>query len=82
VIFVYGCLALLAALTILFSVLVLKVAQARRASKKPNCYYCGSEALHVSTPSGLTGQCLPEANSINAGCWDKCLDIFARLCHR
>jgi len=54
VIFLYVCLALLAALTVEFSILALKVTQARRAPEKAACYYCGSEALHVSSPSGLT----------------------------
>ena len=57
-ILLYGGLALLAAITSLFSILALKVSQARRASKKPNCYYCGSGALHISTPSGITDRLL------------------------
>jgi hypothetical protein len=68
VIFVCGCLALLAALTVLLSILVLKVAQARRASKKPNCYYCGSEALHVSSPRGIADRLLTYWNCIPHRC--------------
>jgi len=68
VIFVYGCLAVLAALTVLFSTLALKVAQARRASKKPNCYYCGSEALHVSSPRGIADRLLTYWNCIPHRC--------------
>ena len=57
-IFLYGFLALLAALTILLSVLVVKIGQARRAPEKLICHYCGSSALHVSSPRGLTDRLL------------------------
>jgi len=68
VIFVYGCLVLVAAAIILFSILVFKVAQARRASTKPTCYYCGSRALHRSSPSGLTDRLLTYWNCIPHRC--------------
>lgn len=67
-IFLYGSLALLVAATCLFSILVLRVGQARRASKTPNCYYCGSTALHVSTPSGFTDRLLTYWNCIPHRC--------------
>ena len=67
-IFVYGCLALLAVLAVLFSTLVLKAAQARRASKTPKCYYCGSAALHVSTPRGIVDRLLTYWNCIPHRC--------------
>jgi len=38
VISVCGCLALLAAVTVLFSILALKVSQASRVSRRPTCY--------------------------------------------
>jgi hypothetical protein len=53
VIFIYGCLALVSAAVILFSILVIKVGQARRASKTPNCFYCGNQALRFSSPHGV-----------------------------
>lgn len=55
---VYVFLVLLACAIFLSSVLVLKVSQARRASKKPDCFYCGSQALHVSSPNGLADRLL------------------------
>jgi hypothetical protein len=78
VIFVYGCLALLAALAVLFSTLVLKAAQARRTSKTPNCYYCGSAALHVSTPSGIVDRLLAYWNCIPHRC-EVCFNRQYRL---
>jgi hypothetical protein len=57
-IFLYGVLALLAALTILLSILVVKVGQARRASRKPTCYYCGNGTLHLSAPRGFADRLL------------------------
>jgi hypothetical protein len=68
VILVYGTIALLAAVTSLFSILVLKVGQARRASSKPNCSYCGSTALHISSPNGLTDRLLTYWNCIPHRC--------------
>lgn len=67
-IFIYGCLALLAAAVVLLSILVLKSGQARRASKNPGCYYCGNTALHVSSPHGLTDQLLTIWNCIPFRC--------------
>lgn len=63
-----GGLALVAALTVLFSILVLKVGQARRASKKPNCYYCGSRALRLSSPGGLMDRLLTFWNCVPHRC--------------
>ncbi|MGC9947617.1 MAG: hypothetical protein ABSF64_14730 [Bryobacteraceae bacterium] len=77
-IFLYGALALLAAFTALFSVLVVKVGQARRASKKPNCYYCGSQALHVSSPSGLSDRLLTYWNCVPYRC-EVCFHRHYRL---
>ena len=56
------------AVTVLFSILVVKVAQARRASQKHACYRCGSEALHVSSPSGLTDRLLTYWNCVPHRC--------------
>ena len=67
-IFLYGAIALLAAVIVLLSILVVKVGQARRASKKPNCYYCGSLALHVSSPSGLADRLLTYWNCVPHRC--------------
>ncbi|MGD0361442.1 MAG: hypothetical protein ABSC93_11260 [Bryobacteraceae bacterium] len=67
-IYLYGCLALLAALTALFSIVMFKLAQARRASTKPNCYYCGSVALHISHPSGPADWLLTYWNCIPHRC--------------
>jgi hypothetical protein len=68
VIFLSGAIALLAAVIALLSMLVVKVGQARRASKKPNCYYCGSQALHVSSPSGLADRLLTYWNCVPHRC--------------
>ena len=67
-IFLSGAIALLAAVIALLSMLVVKVGQARRASKKPNCYYCGSQALHVSSPSGLADRLLTYWNCVPHRC--------------
>jgi hypothetical protein len=68
VILLYGSLALLATITTLFSILALRVAQARRASRKRNCYYCGNVALHVSSPGGLADRMLTYWNCIPHQC--------------
>jgi hypothetical protein len=81
VIFVYGCLALLAALTILFSILVLKVAQAKRASQQPNCSYCGSQAMRISSPRGLADRLLTYWNCIPYRC-EVCFHRQSRLSAR
>jgi len=67
-IFVYACLALLAATATLFTILVLKVGQARRASRKPGCRYCGNDTLHISTPSGLPDRLLTNWNCLPYRC--------------
>lgn len=67
-ILVYCGLALLAAATVLFSILVLKVGQAKRASNKPNCSYCGSTAMHVSSPNGLTDRLVNYWNCVPHRC--------------
>jgi hypothetical protein len=68
VIFLCGALALPVAVIILFSVLAVKVGQARRASKKPNCYYCGSPALHISSPNGFADRLLTYWNCVPYRC--------------
>ena len=73
-IFLYGSIALVVALVTLASVLLLKVSEARRVSKKPNCSYCGSLAMHVSAPYGLPDRLL--------GYWD-CIPHRCEVCfHR
>jgi hypothetical protein len=72
-IFVYIFCALLAVSAILFSILVVKVGQARRASKKPNCAHCGSMALHVSAPRGPIDRLLTH--------WD-CIPHRCEVCFR
>ena len=67
-IFLYAGLAVLAAIIGLFSILAVKVAQAKRASRKPNCYYCGNQAMHVSSPSGLADRLLTYWNCIPHRC--------------
>lgn len=74
----YGGLVLLAAVTGLLSILALRLAEARRASKKPNCYYCGSNALHVSSPSGLVDQLLTHWNCLPHRC-EVCFNRQYRL---
>ena len=59
---------LLAAVAVLCSILVRDVAQARRASKKPNCYYCGSTALHISSPVGPADRLLTYWNCLPYRC--------------
>lgn len=54
-IFLYAGAALVSAVIVLLSMLALKVGQARRASRKRGCAYCGSPAMHVSSPGGLPG---------------------------
>lgn len=70
---IYGVLALLAVAMALGSILVLKVGQARRASRTPGCYFCGGTALHLSTPKGLTDQLLTF--------WD-CVPYRCEICFR
>ncbi len=67
-IFWYAILVLLGAVVGLFSILAAKVAQAKRVSKKPYCCYCGSPALHVSSPSGLADWLLTNWNCIPHRC--------------
>ncbi|MGA2137143.1 MAG: hypothetical protein ABSH50_33040 [Bryobacteraceae bacterium] len=45
-----SCLLLLVAAAVVFSILLAKAAQAKRASKTPNCVYCGNGTLRLSTP--------------------------------
>lgn len=77
-IFLYGFLVLLAALIALLSILVVKFGQARRASQTPNCYYCGSQALHVSAPSGLADRLLTYWNCVPYRC-EVCFHRHYRL---
>ncbi len=79
-ILVYGGVALLAAVACLLSILAAKVAQAKRVSKKPNCGYCGSPALHVSTPNGLPDWLLTNWNCIPYRC-EICSRRQYRLAH-
>jgi hypothetical protein len=81
VIFLYGCLALLAALTILCSILVVRVGQARRASRKPNCYYCGGKALRASSPRGSIDLLLAYWNCLPHRC-EICFHRQYRLADR
>lgn len=67
-IFLYASVALLGAIAFLFSLLAAKVAEAKRVSKKPNCYYCGSPAFHVSSPNGLPDRLLANWNCIPHRC--------------
>jgi hypothetical protein len=60
--------ALAAAIMVLFSILVLKISQARRASKTPHCYYCGSVALHLSAPGGIADKLLRNWNCMPHRC--------------
>jgi hypothetical protein len=78
VIFLYGVLALLAALAVLFFVLIVKVRQASRAPEQPNCYYCGSAALHISAPRGLTDRLLTYWNCVPYRC-EVCFHRHYRL---
>jgi len=50
---VFGGTALTAAVLALLFVLLFKIKQAQRASRKTQCYYCGSNAVRLSAPSGL-----------------------------
>ncbi|MGA2740387.1 MAG: hypothetical protein ABSG65_23495 [Bryobacteraceae bacterium] len=77
-IFLYGSLALLLAAACLFSVLALQVAQARRASKTYTCRYCGSHALHVSSPGGMTDRLLKYWNCVPHRC-EVCFHRHYRL---
>jgi hypothetical protein len=43
---------LVAIATVLFVVLLLRIKQAQRTSKKAECYYCGSNAVRLSAPGG------------------------------
>lgn len=65
---VYAGVALLAAIAGLFSVLAAKVAQAKRATRKANCYYCGNQAMHISSPNGLTDRLLTYWNCMPYRC--------------
>ena len=67
-IWVFASLALVVAIAGLFSILLVKVAQAKRASTKPNCYYCGSQAMHLSSPNGLADWLLTHWNCIPHRC--------------
>ena len=80
-IFLWACLALLAAGAILCSILVLNVGQARRASRKSTCYYCGSSALHVSSPRGLADRLLTYWDCVPHRC-EVCFHRQYRLADR
>jgi anaerobic selenocysteine-containing dehydrogenase len=80
-IMVYASLALLAAIAGLFSILAAKVAQAKRASTKTNCYYCGSQAMHVSSPNGVADWLLTHWNCIPHRC-EVCFHRQYRLAGR
>ena len=58
---------LLAAVAGMFSLLAARVAQAKRATRKPNCYYCGNPAMHPSTP-GLADPLLAHWNCMPYRC--------------
>jgi hypothetical protein len=64
---------LLVCLGILLSILVLRVRQARQASKQSCCYYCGGKTLHLSAPGGLTDLLLTNWN---------CLPYRCEICFR
>ena len=78
---VYICLALLAAIAGVCSVLVIKVGQARRASRSPNCYYCGSQALRVSSPKGPVDRLLAYWDCVPHRC-EVCFNRQHRLAER
>jgi len=80
-ILVYASLALLAAIAGLFAILASKVAQAKRVSRKPNCYYCGSQVLRVSSPNGLIDELLTHWNCIPHRC-EICFNRQYRLAGR
>jgi hypothetical protein len=64
---------LLGCLAALFSILLLRVREARQTSKQSYCFYCGSKALRHSAPKGLVDHML--AN------WD-CLPHRCEVCFR
>ena len=72
-IFVYGGVAIVAAVGILGAILVLKVEQAKRASRKPGCMFCGNTTLRVSSPHGLADELLTF--------WD-CIPHRCEICSR
>ena len=45
--------ALVLTVGVLLFVVVLRMKQARRASRMDGCYFCGSHAVHLSAPNGL-----------------------------
>jgi len=81
VIFLYSAIPLLLVLTTLFSILLLKVKEARRISKNPGCYHCGSEALHVSAPSGWADPLLMHWDSVPYRC-EVCYRRQYRIAHQ
>jgi anaerobic selenocysteine-containing dehydrogenase len=80
-ILVFAGLVVLAAIAGLFSILAVKVAQAKRASTKTNCYYCGSQAMHVSSPNGVADWLLTHWNCIPHRC-EVCFHRQYRLAGR
>ena len=71
--YLYIALVLLFGLSSAVSYLLLKVEEARRISKKPGCHYCGSQAMHVSAPSGWADPLLTF--------WD-CVPHRCEICYR
>ena len=65
---VYAGVVLLAAVAGVFAMLAVKVAQAKRATRKPNCYYCGSPAMRRSSPNGLADRMLTYWNCVPYRC--------------
>lgn len=68
VIFWYGMIAALLVLVVVFTILMRTVKEARRISKQPGCYLCGSAALHVSAPSGWADPLLTHWNCVPHRC--------------
>jgi hypothetical protein len=61
-------LLLVVAIAGLFSILLAKAAQAKRASKTGNCHYCGNPALRLSTPDHWTDPLLAHWNCVPHRC--------------
>jgi hypothetical protein len=64
----WGGIAVVAAATVLFSVLVGKIREAKRTSTQPQCYYCGNPAVRLSAPNGILDWILENWNCVPHRC--------------
>ena len=57
---------------------VLRIKQARRASRLDGCYFCGSHAVHLSAPHGLFDSILDNWDCVPHRC-EVCSQRYYRI---